>query len=288
MAALILGMATTAGGAQTAGWAETSWNGERAYVADSGAWRAIVSVDRGRLVYFGGADGVENLLFAPATRGEEVGWGGHRIWLGPQSEWGWPPPAAWEASAAESVRVAGGVLDLVLPDAGAGWPRVTRRYFWKDDALHCDAQLTGGTRPAQVIQIFQTPVSTVPELTPSPTARATRGYVQVHGGRVPSPRFEFTLPPHVAEAGKMVRLKFLDQTEKLGFEPQTIGATNGKVRWQVMRGASGGRGISMPDEGYATQVFLGSGKDHLIELEQLSPLWAPGSDAHFEVILRAE
>ena len=84
-------------------WQPLSWNGERAFAAESHGWRAVVSVERARLVYFGAVGAEHNLLFAPATRTGPHGWGGHRLWLGPQSLWNWPPPAAWESSPARSV-----------------------------------------------------------------------------------------------------------------------------------------------------------------------------------------
>ncbi len=55
-----------------------------------------------------------------------------------------------------------------------------------------------------------------------------------------------------------------------------------------MIGASEGTALSVPDDGFVTQVFLGSGNDQVIELEQLSPLWAPHADTHFEIILGVE
>ncbi len=287
-AALIATAVVLVGSAIAADWTPTTWSGERAFASDEGKLRAIVSVERGRLVYFGGADGGSNLLFAPTARGGRVGWGGHRVWLGPQSEWGWPPPAAWEASAAESATTRDGKLELTMPDAGQGWPRLTRVYFWSEGALHCDVRLSGGSRSAQIIQIFQTPPATVPALRAEPAPGAPRGYVQVHMGRQPSPRYEFETPPHVAVVDDLVRLKFLDRTEKLGFKPQPIAAKLGDVHWVVARGVSTGAELSVPDDGYATQVYLGSGESQLIELEQLSPLWAAGTDARFEVILSVD
>src|SRR3954469_546970 len=115
----------TAGAAEnTAEWHATTWQGERAITAASAGWKAIVSLERARLVHFGRDDSETNLLFAPATTHDPAGWGGHRVWLGPQATWagGWPPPAAWEQSGAESFSLSDGTLRLVIPDAGDGWP----------------------------------------------------------------------------------------------------------------------------------------------------------------------
>ena len=48
------------------GWSSTTWNGEQALTSSSGSgWRAVVSVERGRLIHFGPEETGRNLLFAP-------------------------------------------------------------------------------------------------------------------------------------------------------------------------------------------------------------------------------
>ena len=45
--------------------------------------------------YFGAAEtSARNLMLETATRSDRMGWSGHRVWLGPQSLWAWPPPSA--------------------------------------------------------------------------------------------------------------------------------------------------------------------------------------------------
>src|SRR5262245_795819 len=85
-------------------WQPTVWQGESALVSTSHGWKAIVSLERGRLMYFGTAERDANLLLAPATKANRNMWGGHRVWLGPQETWphGWPPPIEWEYSGPES------------------------------------------------------------------------------------------------------------------------------------------------------------------------------------------
>lgn len=280
-----LGAAETAAGA----WSATTWDGERAFTSVDEAWRAVVSVERARLVYFGSIDGGNNLLFVAVGPNNPAGWGGHRLWLGPQAEWpgGWPPPKAWEASAAASVKMAGDRLQLILADAGDGWPKLSREYFWKDHRLHCGACTSGGTRPAQMIHILQVPPDAVVEVAPIVSEPAPRGYVQLHLGRQPSPQGKFPPPPHVTEAGEKLQLRFLNRTEKLGFMPQTLVARIGSTTLRVSRGECEGTVAGVPDDGFATQVYLGSGASQLIELEQLSPRWTTGGDAQFEVVLEA-
>ncbi len=277
---------TGAGGA----WQPAEWHGERAFVSTSGEWRAIVSVARERLVYFGAAGGDRNLLFVPDSRDAAAGWGGHRIWLGPQATWpgGWPPPAAWEHSAAEAVRVTGDLLELTEPEAGDGWPRIHREYSWRDGALHCAARLSGGTRAAQIIHILQVPSTVEVGVQASPSASVPRGYVQVHLGRTPDPQAHFQSLPEVTERkGGRLTLRFDDRREKLGFVPQPIEARNGGTTLELARGPESGHVAGMPDEGFTSQVYLGSGDDRLIEIEQLSPLFAPGGESSFEVVLTA-
>jgi len=287
LAALAAGAA--AADAATEQWAEATWNGEHAFAAIAGSWKAVVSVERGRLVYLGDAGTGRNLLFAPATRDTADGWGGHRVWCGPQDRWpgGWPPPKAWEHSAA-AVTADGPRLILTMPDSPDGWPRITREYFWSDGVLHCRVRLTGGNRDAQVIQIVQAPASAEVEVSAARSAKAARGYVQVHLGRKPSPRYDFPPPPQVLVDGESLRLKFTGAMEKFGFTPQPLRARIAGTTLVLSRGASDGAVAGVPDDGYLTQVYLGESRSALIELEQLSPLWRGGTEAAFEILLRPE
>ena len=270
-------------------WVNVTWNGEAACKSTSGPWQAVVSIDRARLVYFGAADGQHNLLFASRTRDDPAGWGGHRLWLGPQAEWkgGWPPAKAWEVSAPTTVHQSDSRLELLLGETDDGWPRLTRAYFWTGDHLHCEARMNGGSRPAQFIHILQVPPNAVVLAQPSVTNDVPRGYVQVHLGRHPSPQTKFDAPPHVSAADGHLSLRFLNRAEKLGFRAQPLIAQIGTSVLRVDRGSSQGKTISTPDEGYVTQVYLGSGNSQLIELEQLSPLYPPGVEASFEIIVSA-
>lgn len=284
-AAGALALAATAPAAE---WRETTWRGETAYEADAAGWTAIVSAERARLVYLGRGDGKANLLFETAERSDPVGWGGHRVWLGPQSAWssgGWPPPAAWEKAPAERVIAQADRIELVLPDAGDGWPRLTRVYFWGEGKLHCVVRTRGGTRPAQVIQILQVATSAVVTARAAPTATVPRGYVLVHLGRQPSPQYVFPEPPQVARHGEAVELHYNGTTEKIGLRPTALEAHFAEGGLRVTRGREAGAIDAAPDDGFVTQVYLGSPSTPLIELEQLSPAWKPGGDAEFEMIV---
>ena len=271
-------------------WRETRWNDERAHVATAGEWEAIVSTDRGRLVYFGKAGGADNLLFAPTARKAREGWGGHAVWLGPQTSWteNWPPPRAWEASAAASAIIEDDRLVLTMPDAGEDWPRLVRVYRWFEGRLHCEARVSGGTRDAQIIHVMRVPSDWVVDLEAKASEETPQGYVQLHLGRTPDPMRRFEEPPQVSRTKAGVTLRHTNQMEKVGFTPQPIVARRGAMRLVVDRGRSEGPFVgAIPDEGFVTQVYLGSGRSPLIELEQLSPLWAAANDALFEIILEA-
>jgi len=270
-------------------WHPLAWNGERAFAADSGPWRAIVSADRARLVYFGAAGTDRNFLFAPSARNTANGWGGHRVWLGPQSLWNWPPPAAWESLPARDVAERDGRLVVTLPAVGDGYPELVREYYWGADGLHCGARISGGTRAVQIVHIVQVPDrAKVLGVKAPPTAYAPRGYVQVHLGRTPSPQPNFAAPGHVTAGPGGLDLHFTGVMEKLGFALQPLHAVVDATRLRVERGASTGVTGTTPDEGFATQVYLGRPDGPLIELEQLSPFYQPGQAASFEIVIAPE
>ena len=269
-------------------WSAATWHDEPAMTSSAHGWKAVVSLARGRLVYFGSAERDANLLFATATREDPAGWGGHRLWLGPQSDWGkiWPPPAAWESRGPESYTTADGQLRMVMPDAGDGWPRVTRTYRWQGATLACGAELSGGTKPAQVIQIMQVPPTNVIDAAIRPEPAAPAGYVLLPAGQTPNRLTEFAPPAQVTRDGATVHLRYIAAILKPGFRPETLIGHGGTTVLQVGRGAQSGVTVGEPDAGFLTQVYLG-GHEPFIELEQLSPLFAAGSTARFEITLQA-
>lgn len=284
---LLCGIGGLARGAETAAvWEQTVWRGEKSFVSSSGAWKAIISLERGRLVFFGPGDTDTNLLFASAARNDPAGWGGHRLWLGPQANWsgGWPPPAAWERSGAESFSQAAGWLRLVLPAAGDGWPRLTRTYGWDGARLLCGAEISGGTRAAQVVHIIQVPPTSLVDAQPKPEPKVPLGYAQLPSTVTPRLTTDFAPPPHVTPQGTGLRLRHLGRVQKLGFPPQPLNAQETHFTLRVNRRAPDGTVANVPDAGLVTQVYLG-GTEPFIELEQLSPAFSPGTDASFVIEL---
>lgn len=269
-------------------WQPITWLQEKALVSVSHGWKAVVSLERGRLMHFGPADQEINLLLAPPTRDNSNLWGGHRVWLGPQSNWTiiWPPPKEWENSGPESFTNADGILRMLMGDAKDGWPRLTRTYQWDGAKLICGVELSGGNRPAQAVQIFQVPADTIVTVHAHPTPDFPAGYV-----RLPSmvSRFstDFPQPAHVVRTGNDLTLHHTGVIEKLGFTPQPLTGRTGGCSLTVTIGKQTGVVIAGPDQGLFTQVYLG-GDEQLIELEQLSPLFTAGESAAFAVVLEGK
>lgn len=268
-------------------WTALQWKGETAYALATPAWRAVVSVERGRLVHFGPADAEANLLLTPEVRGNDTGWGGHRAWLGPQATWPvvWPPPAAWEQSGAESAKAKGAHLELTVPDAGGDWARLTRVYELTDGKLACTIRVRGGKRSAQVMQILQLPKGSEVELQARPTAEFPQGYVRLFGTKGPTLETEFKQPSVVARTGDTVKMRFTNEVEKLGFAPQAILAHVGWHTLRLSRGADRGRAVGTPDAGHYTQAYCGTSYSQFVEIEQMSPEWAAGEDAETTMVL---
>jgi hypothetical protein len=272
--------------AHAAGWTTTTWNGEPAWESRAEGWRAVVSASRARLMHFGPADHEINLLLAPPTRENRNRLGGHRLWLGPQTAWKgfWPPPASWEHREAESVSAEGGVLRLVMGPAGDEWPQLVRTYRWDGANLVCGAEFSGGTRPAQFIQILQVPVAMAVRATVHPTDGYPAGYVRLLSGAGPFTA-RFAPPPHASLAGDELTLRHTGSVGKYGFRPQPLTGELDGYELVVARGAQTGEVVGEPDEGFHAQVYLSGNEAPFTEIEQLSPLFAPGQPAHFEMVL---
>lgn len=269
-------------------WIPTEWEGEAAFALSTDQWVAVVSTERARLIHFGKSKKSEsNWLWAP-ERGGQFGWGGHVVWLGPQSEWGWPPPKAWERSAAEDVLVEGARLSLQLSDAGDGWPSVTRVYELVDNKLACRIEFEGGSRSAQAIHIFQTRKDATAKARILQSQGEGRGMAQVPMYRRSEVIYDFKLPGNIEVQGEEVLLRYSGEDEKLGFHPQVLISELRNERLLVGRGLQQSNNAGSPDDGLYTQVYLGHPDWPTIELEQLGPLHAPGGRAICEALLWIE
>lgn len=273
-------------------WSEITWRGERARAAESEGWRAIVSLDRGRLVHFGPVDTEENLLFVSESRGAEGGWGGHIVWLGPQAEWPavWPPLGAWERSAAESHGVRDGWLELTMPESGDGWARLVRAYRWDGDALHCRVSTAGGTHDAQIMQIVQVPLPAVVRVASAAPGEATpAGFVLLDIGKPDQVVRKFPWPAQAArQDGGALLWRPTGVIVKAAFVPQPLVARLGSCELTLDRGGETGRVAGMVDAGLNSQLYLGGTGSTCLELEQMSPRFiAGGDDTGATIILRA-
>ncbi|AOS44103.1 hypothetical protein Verru16b_01164 [Lacunisphaera limnophila] len=267
-------------------WQPVTWHGEPAFASASAGWRAVVSVTRGRLMHFGPDGQDTNLLLAPATRANRNRLGGHRLWLGPQTSWKgfWPPASAWEYEEPAKVTSEGGLLRFVMPESPDGWPRLTRTYHWAGAELICGAEASGGTRPAQFIHILQVPASMEVKTEVHPESDFPAGYVRLTSTAGPFAT-RFAPPPHATLAGSTLTLRHTGAVGKFGFRPQPLIGTLGGFSLRVARGTQTGAVVGEPDEGFHTQVYLSEEHEAFVELEELSPLFAPGSPARFELVL---
>ncbi len=271
----------------TGQWIVTLWKGEKAFTSSSQGWRAIVSLERGRLVHFGPAGIDFNLLYVPHNDDELKNFGGHRLWLGPQALWSrfWPPPQAWESSGPEYCSTDGGVLRMVMADTGDGWPRITRTYQWKGECLVCGAEMIGGTRQAQIIHILQVPKITRVEVAAQPEFAAPNGYVLLPTDPTTRLIADFSPPAHVTSLNSQLTLRHqTNHVLKVGLRSRALLGCHGGFALRVSRGNQTGQVAAEPDQGFLTQIYLG-GNEPFIELEQLSPAFFPGEPATFEIVL---
>lgn len=264
-----------------AGWSE---GGDGVWVAEVQGWKLEVSKERGRLTGLFPGKG-DNVLIE----------GGHRVWLGPQTEWGnwWPPPADWEASAAAGVTVSeeGGTLTLELPRADKAFPAVARSYRLVEEGVVLG--MSWGAvegRCFQGVQILQVTPRAVAEL-PWSGEDDRVGFLPL--AERPGFSWAEVLPVDVAKAapdGAALRVGVSGREEKLGFKPRSLAVTSpGGGRFAMMPGVSQGGVVGAPDEGLYTQVYFGAAEWAMLEVEQLSPRLKPVEGrAGFEVFLKLE
>lgn len=271
-------------GLSAAEWTPVLWHGENAWQSTSQGWVATVSQERSRLVAITRAGAQRNLLYEAPRDG--ISWGGHRCWLGPQSDWHpvWPPPRDWESSAAARVKASGPLLTVAHPHTDPQYPALTRTYEWRDGVLHCRLSWQGGRFYG--IHVVQLPRDAVVTVRRDATPALPLGYALVPIYRRPGTLTDVPIARAVSRIdGDTITLRHADHTEKAAFFPQTILARIGKYRLQMERGEQSGFSSSSPDMGLLTQVFLGDRLNPFIEIEQLSPC-AKGRAVSTEVLLR--
>jgi len=263
-------------------WRRLPWNAEPAWESSTGAWRAVVSESRGRLIYLGRASADENVLHAPPHLENPQSWGGHRLWLGPQNTWKlfWPPPADWESSAAAKVEVDGDTLRLTMPHTDPDYPAFTREYRWEKGRLICDGSWVSGESLAsyQIIHILQLPGHAVVTAHAQPREDLPSGFavlsiVNDHQMVIREPPES----PRITREENRLTIRLVEGAEeKIGLPPQPLLAEVNGVRIRLLRGVTNGKAVAMPDDGLLTQVYTSEvPRAPLVEIEQLSPLLVP-------------
>lgn len=240
-----------------------------------------MSLDRGRLSYFGTREETHNLLYAPS--GPDLAqlhtWGGHRFWLGPQKSWArnWPPPSDWELAPSRLWHVSGAKLFLTVSHNDPSLPQLYREYDWDGAAFRVNGAWSGGQY--QAIHIFQLPVTASVEVSESPTKKSPQGFALLPIGSRKDIMLHFAgLPLMVDKIDKgKLRVQNIKVEEKLGFSPQTLVVKEGEWGFLLERGPIEGTVVRTPDHGFLSQVYVGDALNPYLEAEQLSPVLASGS-----------
>lgn len=252
-----------------------------------GGWELRLDATRARLVSAvpPGGSAADNVLLAD----------GHRVWLGPQSEWPgfWPPPRDWEGSPATGVAVSEDATEVTftLPHTDPLNPPLTRRYKILPDALLLVAAWRVGSAapPAaarQAVHILQTRTDTIVYLEKRPLRSVPLGYGLLALSDRPGPLLDAPLPRDIAtlysrKEPDLLRLAFSGREEKIGVAPQPIVArVFGGYEFRFFPVVHNGIPTSPaddPDAGLRTQAYFGSDNWAMVELEQLSSRLAPAT-----------
>ncbi|PTX99411.1 hypothetical protein DB346_16320 [Verrucomicrobia bacterium LW23] len=289
-AAATLGMSLSLGHAAdkvapAGSWSRVDLQGLPMWVSESGDWRAEVDPSRGRLTYLGPRRG-PNFLNAPAQPADTLQFGGHRVWLGPQSEWKpfWPPPRQWEMAPAESIQARdGNILELESPPGPGDAVAIRRTYRWCEAGkLECAVSWKETTpRGRQAIQIFQIAEGAVIEATPASRLvdSAPRGFIRLPLSTRATTERVFDWPAQATKSatGDTILLRRKPAEEKLGFPLQTLTARWPQGELHLHPGTSTGnpQGATDADTEFPSQVYLGADAAPFVEIEQLSQRLLP-------------
>lgn len=171
-----------------------------------------------------------------------------------------------------------------MAPTGDDWPQLTRTYHWDGARLVCGAEFAGGTRPAQFVHILQVSPAMTVSVEPRPEPDFPAGYVRLTSSAGPF-AVRFVPPAHATLTGNTLQLRHTGVVGKFGFRPQVLTGLIDGYELRVGRGAQTGTTASDPDEGFHAQVYLSGEDAPFVELEQLSPLFAPRQNTRFEIML---
>jgi hypothetical protein len=276
-------------------WSRICWNDEPAWQSECRGWKAVVSVARGRLVFWGRSGG-ENILYV-SRKAEPLNtsdpnppsWGGHRVWLGPQSLWnsGWPPPRSWEYAPAQKVGVGEGKLSLGVAATGV-FPGWIRSYVWKEGALQNSVEWDGASRALYAFQVFALRPEVCARVNAPVSAQLPKGMALLPIWERPGVRRQFDLPlACVTRKGDVVIVNVTKQRQRIGVPAVDIDCLSPWGNFSVRRLAEG-EGIPAED-GLETQIYAGDANSFFLEVEQLSLLMkSRHGPARFTVVLRPD
>jgi hypothetical protein len=253
-----------------------------------------VDPQRGRLTFLGMAGG-KNLLLYPPGPPSDLEFGGHRVWLGPQSEWptSWPPPKNWESRPAATVKVAApNVLEVTSQEAD-NFPSITRKYSWsRGGQLVCKASWRETqSQGRQAIHILQLAEGMTITARFKKNRLAPLGFVKLPISQRPEIQCHFKNPPHATRSRHQIHFRRKTTEEKFGLPVQPLVAANSEVVLRLRPGKFRGVVTGYPDLGFLTQIYLGADEWPVTEIEQLSPRLAPkklGDVVEFSVLIELQ
>ena len=253
-----------------ADWHAVTWFGEKAWESTSSGWTAIVSEEKARLVCIKEIGEHENLLY---TQTDGIfSKGGHRCWLGPQTQWkiSWPPPDDWENTHAAQIKISEDLLTLIHSNHDKNYPELSRTYQWEKGILHCTVKWQSDEY--FVIQIFQIPPGSMVHIQRTIQSELPLGYALPPIHEHPMFHTDREIAAGMSKIeGDTITLWYGYLAEKIAVAPQVITAEIGNYQLKISRGQMT-ENTTVPERGLLTQVFMGDWMDPFIELEQLSPI----------------
>lgn len=282
----VLALSVLMATALTAEWQPGEWRGRPAWVAQQDGWSAVVCPTWGRLVSLRTPDD-RDFLYVPtaATVQERIGStaGGHLAWLGPQSRWGWPPPAHWEYNPALNATIVGAELHLrSATSTDRRFPDVARSYAWEPNGLRCTMRWRND-QSWYGIQVFQVADAARVSLRPLVGPDLPHGVAIAIGSGQPPARSDLSLPfPGIALEGGRAVIGHGDTYVKALWPLQPIEATLGD--WRLTLSRLDPLGGEEPEGGKVTMTFSGP-EPGMVEIEQASPMVPPGQRGNSVVLL---
>lgn len=249
------------------------WRGMPAYRLANAVSEAIVVPKLGRVMEFR-LLGKDNILWAPPSSVDTSGWinhGGDKVWIAPQTLWGWPPDPAFDGEPhAASIR--GEWLILTSNASSKLGMRVVRRLRLKpgEAVLQSENQVINlgpGERTASPWQVAQLddPVALFADLQRRPGQQSLVNY---YDEKDPQPRLQTTqvLP------SKIVVRRHPTGSRKYGVFNTTGIVALMKGDQSVWMSMKVDRRLSYPDDNSPFQIYINPDPNKYAEVEAAGPL----------------